>query len=75
VLVDLQNSVGRFQDAPVMMWNPPFTLALIIPFGLMDHAPGRMVWLFLHLTIDITCSSYIWQHFGVVKRESGQPGF
>jgi hypothetical protein len=68
LLTVLQNSAGRFQDVPVMMWNPPWTLGLLIPFGLLDFFPARILWFFTHFLVLLTGSGFLWQYFGGQKR-------
>ena len=36
LLLPLERGAGRDTDEAIMMWNPPWTLALAMPFGLMD---------------------------------------
>jgi len=60
----LQVQVGRSEGVPLMMWNPPWTLALIMPFGLLDYATGRMLWLLLSLAILCLVADWIWRFYG-----------
>lgn len=47
----LQVQGGRLEGTHLMMWNPLWTLALVMPFGLLDYATGCMLWLLLSLAI------------------------
>jgi hypothetical protein len=51
----LQKAVGWSESTPVMMWNPPWTLALVLPFGAWDYSKARPVWLLLHLAVLVGC--------------------
>ena len=35
LLLPLEREAGRDTDEPIMMWNPPWTLTLVMPFGAM----------------------------------------
>jgi hypothetical protein len=67
LLTPLQNQAGRYRDVPVIMWNPPWTLALVLPFGLLDFSTARLLWFLIHLGILFACSSWLWQYFGGSK--------
>jgi hypothetical protein len=49
-LFELQREVGWAKDVPLMMWNPPPALTIVMPFGLLPYAPrgccgwGSMGW-------------------------------
>ena len=43
-LTPLQWKAGRFDSVPVIMYNPPWMLAIVMPFGAMDYAVGRTIW-------------------------------
>lgn len=47
----LQVQGGRLEGTHLMMWNLLWMLALVMPFGLLDYATGRMLWLLLSLAI------------------------
>ncbi len=34
-----------------MMWNPPWTLAATMPFGMIPYVSARLLWLATHLAI------------------------
>src|SRR5437868_5973933 len=44
-LLDLQRQVGWTESRALMMWNPPWTLALVMPFGAAGYAASHMLWL------------------------------
>ena len=46
-LLPLERDAGRDTDEAVMMWNPPWTLALVMPFGLMDSRAAQLLWLLI----------------------------
>jgi hypothetical protein len=63
-LVALQQAVGWTNEAPLLMWNPPWTLSLILPFGLVSYATGKLLWLILNFAIVVLCAHLIWRLYG-----------
>jgi len=59
-LAPLQFSVGRIDGVPVMMWNPPWTLALVMPLSLLDYPLSRLLWFLFNLGILLLCADWIW---------------
>lgn len=49
------------RSRPLMMYNPPWTLALVMPFGLLPYPIGRFLWLFLQLTLIFISSIGLWR--------------
>jgi len=43
-----------------MMWNPPWTLTLVMPLGALPNKVAQIVWLLLHLAIVMVCARTIW---------------
>src|SRR5438477_8868221 len=40
----MQREAGR-SDEGILMWNPPWTLPLVLPLGLLDVRTAHLVWL------------------------------
>ncbi len=40
---ELEQAAGRPGD-PVLMWNPPWTLTLVLPLGLLEPRPAMLAW-------------------------------
>jgi hypothetical protein len=59
----LQTEVGK-TDAPLMMWNPPWTLAAIMPFGLFSYFSARVLWFLVSICLVFFCAAYIWRVYG-----------
>lgn len=72
-LLPLQYQAGRHTGVPVIMYNPPWMLAIAMPFGTLDYALGRIIWLLLSISITIACSDLIWIMYGgpIYKRWLG----
>jgi hypothetical protein len=59
----LERSVGR-DSGGILMWNPPWTLALVMPLGLLDCRVAHLLWLGLHLIVLVWCSDALWRVYG-----------
>ncbi len=63
-LFALQRDYGCPEDRPVMMYNPPWALPFVMPFGALDYGPARLAWLLLHLGLVLFCAAAAWRLFG-----------
>jgi hypothetical protein len=52
----------------IMMWNPPWTLSLAMPFGLLPARPAHVLWLLLQLAIVLGCVDRLWDLYGGPQR-------
>jgi hypothetical protein len=48
----------------IMMWNPPWTLTVAMPFGLLPPRAGFVVWLLLQLAVVLGCVDWLWRYYG-----------
>jgi len=62
-LITLQQNVLVARSEPLMMWNPPWNLAILLPFGLLSYPTGRAFWLLLNLAILIFSADWLWGQF------------
>lgn len=60
---ELERSVGLDSEA-ILMWNPPWTLALVMPLGLLDCRVAHLLWLCVHLLVLIWCIDALWLLYG-----------
>ena len=60
----LQRAAGWSLDRPDMIWVPPWTLTLMMPFGVLSYPVGRVVWLLLSLAVVLFCCDWIWRTYG-----------
>jgi hypothetical protein len=67
-LFPLQRDYGCPDDRPVMMYNPPWALPFVMPFGVLDYGTGRLAWLLLHFALVLFCADRAWRLLG------GAPG-
>lgn len=50
-------------ETAVMMWNPPWTLTVVMPLGLLDARLGQLLWLLLNLVIILFCADWTWRYY------------
>jgi hypothetical protein len=63
-LYSLQREVSPELNEPVMMWNPPWTLSLAMPFGLLPARLSHLVWVLLQLALVVGCADRVWRLYG-----------
>ncbi|HEX4607792.1 MAG TPA: glycosyltransferase family 87 protein, partial [Urbifossiella sp.] len=63
-LLPLQLSAGRDTDEAVMMWNPPWALAAVLPLGLLPAREAQLLWLAANLLAAGFCGDRLWLRFG-----------
>jgi hypothetical protein len=63
-LLRAEQAVGRSGSVPLIMWNPPWTLAFILPVGLADYLTGKFLWLVLHISIVFFSAQLLWRLYG-----------
>jgi hypothetical protein len=59
----LEREVGREEDA-VLMWNPPWTLPLVMPLGLLDSRFAHLLWLAVQLAAVFWSADALWRLYG-----------
>ena len=70
----LQQSVGYGESKPLLMWNPPWTLSFILPFGAMDFQLSRFCWLLMNVFFILLSAQKLWAIYGQPERKSYLPG-
>ena len=63
-LLLMQNLAGRFGTEAVMMWNPPWTLPLVMPLGLLSYQVSRTIWMLLNIGLIFISSDILWRLYG-----------
>ncbi len=63
-----QEQIGWRQPGPVMMYNPPWTLALAMPLGALEFQIARSIWLRTQILITLWCASRLWILYGGAPR-------
>ena len=59
---DVQRSLG-LDDTAIMMWNPPWTLTLVMPLGLLPFRIAYGAWVLLHVGLMLASSGLLWRGF------------
>ncbi|MEA3338251.1 MAG: glycosyltransferase family 87 protein [Chloroflexota bacterium] len=62
-LLPVQLEIGRHEGVPVMMWNPPFTLAIAMPLALLSYPSSRFLWFLLQMFVIALSASWLWHAF------------
>ena len=60
LLLPLQQLAGRQTEEAVMMWNPPWSLALVLPLGLLPGREAQLLWLAVNLLAIGFCGDRLW---------------
>lgn len=63
-LLSLERQAGWGYGKPTPMWNPPWTLPLIMPFALFDYPVSRLLWFVSNAAIVLFCASFLWRFYG-----------
>ena len=51
-------------NQPLRMWNPPWVLPLIMPFGLLERPYAQIFWLIICIAAILFCAEQIWKLYG-----------
>lgn len=62
-LTPVQLETGRSFQVPVMMWNPPWTLPLVMPFGALPYPFSRILWFLGETALLFFCATFIWNYY------------
>ncbi len=68
-LLFFQKQGGSNNSQPLMMYNPPWTLAFILIFGLLNRAIGQLIWLLINISIMLFSALQLWK---IYTRQSSQ---
>jgi len=60
-LLHLQQKVGLQGTEPLMMWNPPWTFILTLPFGFFDFSVSQFLWFVLNVFAVLFSSHQLWR--------------
>jgi hypothetical protein len=60
-LLEMQQKVGFRGTEPLVMWNPPWTFALTLPFGLFDYFWSQFLWLAVSTFAVLFSSQRLWR--------------
>ena len=63
-ILAVEATTGFAGKRPLLMWNPPWTLPLILPFGGNSYGRSSALWLLLSLAIVFACADSLWRQYG-----------
>src|SRR5262245_33548985 len=69
-LGQLQRLVGATDIAPLIMWNPPWALSFLVPFGLLSFSTGQFCWLLFHVLLILLSAQWLWRIYGDMPKPS-----
>lgn len=67
-LLPLQKQAGWRAEESIMMWNPPWTLALVMPFGAFNYHFSRILWFLVQISCILFSSDQLWRFYGGPKQ-------
>jgi Glycosyltransferase family 87 len=59
-----QQALGWSKSVPLVMWNPPWTLTFLLPFGLVGFEIAQFAWFLVHSLIIFHGARLLWQVYG-----------
>jgi hypothetical protein len=62
-LLPLERAAGRRTEV-LLMWNPPWTLALAMPLAMFSYPTSRLMWLILSIAMILTATNWTWTLLG-----------
>jgi len=62
-LLSLERAAGRRTEV-LLMWNPPWTLALAMPLALFSYPISRLLWLILSIVMILMATNWTWTLLG-----------
>jgi hypothetical protein len=60
-MLELQQTVGWSDPTPLMMWNPPWALSIVLPLGFMSYPLAKILWSFVLFAVIFLSSDLAWQ--------------
>jgi hypothetical protein len=62
-LLEIQRRVGWKEAQPQMMWNPPWTLPLLLPFAFLSYWTDRALFYLFSLLSVLLISDWFWLNY------------
>lgn len=69
-LFELQKRSGWTESAPLIVWNPPWTLSLTAPFAVFSYTTGQFLWLLFHVALILVSVQQLWCIYGGATTQS-----
>ncbi len=64
LLLPLERRAGRDTDEAIMMWNPPWTLTVAMPIGVLKPRVAQFLWLAVSLVLVLASVDLLWTIYG-----------
>lgn len=61
LLLPIERAAGRVTDEAIMMWNPPWTLAIAMPVGLLQPRPAHTSWIISGVLLILFSAILSWR--------------
>lgn len=59
-----QKHLGLIYSEPIMMWNPPWTLSLVMPLALLPFRVAQLLFLLAEIGLVLYCADVTWRLYG-----------
>lgn len=60
IKTQITGSQLQYDTIPIM-YTPPWSLPVVMPFGLFGYATGRLFWLMAHVALLLLCANLLWR--------------
>ena len=64
LLIPLEEEAGRKEEFAVMMWNPPWTLSFVMPYGAIHPFDAKVLWLLQNFLLVLISADWLWRIYG-----------
>jgi glycosyl transferase family 87 len=64
-LLVLQRTAGWTGIQPLVMWNPPWVLLFVVPFGVLSFTAGQFLWLLFHVCLILISTQLLWRIYNL----------
>ena len=68
LLYQMERMVSPGLTEAIMMWNPPWTLALAMPFSWLPAQTSHALWIAIQLTALLASVDWLWRSYGGPSR-------
>ncbi len=62
-MVEVEQTIDSVRTEPILMWNPPWTLVLALPFALLPFGIASWFWLVVNVALALTCGMLLWHMY------------
>jgi len=60
----VQRTAGWMKENPYRIWYPPWTIALLAPFGVLPYGVGRLLWYAVNIAACVASAGLLWRYYG-----------